>query len=81
MKKKVKKRKYKKVSFMLSNKQMKSLLNYCKARGTTPIKLIKKRIRTSIENFSESVPEKYFVKHTQLDLFDEKNENKLTETK
>jgi len=81
MKKKVKKRKYKKVAFMLSSKQMKSLLNYCKARGTTPIKLIKKRIRTSTENFAESVPDKYFVKHTQLDLFDDKTENNSTETK
>ena len=69
MKKKYKKKKFKKLTFMLSERQMKSLNNYCDARQTTPIKLIKKSIRTYIENFDRSVPDKYHVQHNQLDLF------------
>lgn len=61
--------KYKTVAFKLSAKQMKSLRNYCRARKTTPTKLIKKRIRYYTENFSHQVPEKYYVTHNQLDLF------------
>ena len=54
---------------MLSERQVKSLNNYCDARQTTPNKLIKKSIRTYIENFDKSVPDKYHVQHNQLDLF------------
>ena len=54
---------------MLSDRQMKSFRNYCKARGTTPNKLLKKSIRGYTEHFSLSVPEKYHVQHNQLDLF------------
>lgn len=75
MKKKNKKKKFKTFSFKLSERQMKSLTNYCNARNTTPNKLIKKSIRTYIENFDKSVPEKYHVQHNQLDLF-----NKETDT-
>jgi hypothetical protein len=69
--------KYKTVTFKLSAKQMKSLKNYCRARKTTPTKLIKKSIRYYIDNFAESVPEKYHVSHNQLDLF-EKEEDSLS---
>ena len=75
MKKRYKKKKFKKFTFMLSDRQMKSLKNYCSARNTTPNKLIKKSIRSYIEQFDKSVPEKYHVQHNQLDLF-----NKETET-
>lgn len=75
MKKRYKKKKFKKLNFMLSERQMKSLKNYCKARNTTPNKLIKKSIRIYIENFDKSVPKKYHVQHNQLDLF-----NKETDT-
>ncbi len=54
---------------MLSERQMKSLNNYCDARNTTPNKLLKKSIRLYIENFDKSVPQKYHVQHNQLDLF------------
>jgi len=53
---------------------MKSLENYCKARKTTPTKLIKRSIHDYIENFALEVPEKYHVSHNQLDLFEEDNE-------
>jgi len=70
-----KKRKpFKTVTFMLSNRQMKSLQNYCRARKTTPTKLIKKNIRNYIENFANEVPEKYHKSHNQLDLFKKEQE-------
>ncbi|UBM61827.1 hypothetical protein LA303_10460 [Candidatus Sulfidibacterium hydrothermale] len=69
-----KKNAFKTVTFKLSAKQMKSLKNYCKARKTTPIKLIKKSIRNYTENFSEEVPPKYYVTANQLDIFEENNQ-------
>ena len=69
-----KRKKFKTVSFMLSYRQMKSLQNYCKARKTTPTKLIKKTIRLYTENFASEVPEKYHEAHNQLDLFNKEHE-------
>ncbi len=58
---------------------MKSLKNYCKARKTTPTKLIKKRIRMYTESFANEVPEKYHITPNQLDLFNkEKEQESLT---
>ncbi len=74
MKKRYKKKKFKKLTFMLSERQKKSLDNYCDARQTTPNKLIKKSIRAYIENFHNSVPKKYHVQHNQLDLFNKEND-------
>jgi hypothetical protein len=54
---------------------MKSLRNYCRARRTTPTKLIKKSIRHYTENFSREVPEKYHATHNQLDLFTKEHES------
>ena len=71
-----KKAKYKTVAFKLSAKQMKSLKNYCRARKTTPTKLIKKSIRYYIENFSEEVPQKYYATTNQLDIFEDMNTEK-----
>ena len=71
MKKRHRKKKFKKFAFMLSERQMKSLKNYCEARQTTPNKLIKKSIRFYTENFFTKVPDKYQIKHNQLDLFRE----------
>jgi hypothetical protein len=68
-------KKYKTVEFKLSSRQMKSLRNYCRARRTTPTKLIKKSIRYYTENFSRDVPEKYHVTHNQLDLFNKEHES------
>ena len=66
---------YHSVQFKLSRKQMKSLRNYCRARKTTPNKLIKKSIRYYTENFSEGVPRKYYVTSNQLDMFSETDKN------
>ena len=53
---------------------MKSLRNYCRARKTTPTKLIKKRIRIYTESFAHEVPEKYHLTPNQLDLFEKEQE-------
>jgi hypothetical protein len=71
-----KKHAYKTVSFKLSARQMKSLKNYCRARKTTPIKLIKKNIRYFTENFAVEVPKKYHVSTNQLDIFEDSGSNK-----
>ena len=74
-KKKRKVIKYKIVTFKLSAKQMKSLKNYCRARKTTPTKLIKKSIRNYTEHFASEVPEKYHVTHNQLDMFKKEHQD------
>ncbi len=71
-----KKHKFKVVSFKLSAKQMKSLKNYCRARKTTPTKLIKKSIKYYIDNFSEDVPRKYYTTSNQLDIFNDSEGDK-----
>lgn len=69
-----KRKKFKTVTFMLSHRQMKSLRNYCKARKTTPTKLIKKSIRNYTEHFTNHVPEKFHETHNQLDLFNKEHD-------
>ncbi len=73
-KKRRKKPKYRKVTFKLSSRQKKSLLNYCEARRTTPVKLIKKMIRPYIENYTREVPEEYYITENQLSMFEDNNE-------
>ncbi|MBC8485308.1 MAG: hypothetical protein H8D45_04630 [Bacteroidetes bacterium] len=75
-KKRRKKIRYKKITFKLSAKQKKSFENYCKARKTTPTKLIKKLISRYINGFDKQVPDEYYVTENQLGLFDE-DENYL----
>lgn len=65
---------YKRVTFKLSTRQKRSLRNYCKARKTTPTKLIKKMINPFINNYADSVPEELYLTGNQLDLFEEKVE-------
>jgi len=65
----IKRKKHKTITFKLSARQMKSLKNYCRARKTTPIKLIKKNIRTYTESFADHIPERFFATHNQLDIF------------
>ncbi len=66
--------KYSKVTFKLTARQKKSLMNYCKARQTTPNKLIKKSIRRFITGFDQHVPIEYFITENQLDLFEDPSE-------
>jgi hypothetical protein len=68
-----KKVKYKEVALKLSKNQQRSLDNYCKARRTTPNKLIKKMIGRFLTNYSKVVPEESFVTANQLDLFEEEH--------
>jgi len=63
---------YKNITFKLTTRQKKSLVNYCRARRTTPTKLIKKMIRPYISNYDVHVPEELYVTENQLDLFDDK---------
>jgi hypothetical protein len=82
-KKRRKKVRYSKLIIKLSAKQKKSLQNYCKARKTTPSKLIKKSIKRFINGFDKEVPEAYYVTENQLALFDEIGEGydlKLTKS-
>ena len=71
-KKKNKKRKptrFKTIKIKVSTKQKKSLENFCKARRTTPNKIIKKAIRPLLENYVNAIPSKYQEKVKQLMLF------------
>ncbi|PKP35098.1 MAG: hypothetical protein CVU00_03940 [Bacteroidetes bacterium HGW-Bacteroidetes-17] len=70
-KRKARKTIYKIIDFKLSARQKKSLRNYCKARKTTPTKLIKKMIAPFINNYADSVPEELYNTANQLDLFEE----------
>ena len=62
---------YHAVTFKLSQGQYRSLKNYCKARRTTPIKLIKRCISRFISNYEYEVPPELYVTENQLDLFNE----------
>ena len=62
--------KYHAITFKLSAGQYRSLRNYCKARRTTPIKLIKKNIERFITAYEYEVPQDLYLTENQLDLFD-----------
>lgn len=70
--------KFKQIAFKLSEKQYRSLINYCRARKTTPLKLIKKNIDKFINGYDIQVPKQYFVSEKQLELF---NEQRVEEPK
>lgn len=63
------------VTFKLTQGQYKSLTNYCKARKTTPIKLIKKNIERFISHYEYGVPDELYLCENQLNLFDELTDN------
>ena len=63
--------KYHAITFKLSAGQYRSLRNYCKARRTTPIKLIKKNIERFITAYEYEVPQDLYLTENQLDLFSE----------
>lgn len=62
--------KYHAVTFKLTSGQYKSLRNYCKARKTTPIKLIKRSIERFISHYEYEVPAELYLTENQLQLFD-----------
>ena len=62
---------YHAVTFKLSQGQYKSLRNYCEARKTTPIKLIKRSISRFITNYEYEVPAELYLTENQLQLFED----------
>ncbi|MCK9453421.1 MAG: hypothetical protein M0Q90_17130 [Bacteroidales bacterium] len=69
--KKRRKPKNKTITFKLTESQFRSLSNYCKARKTTPVKLIKKNIEKYTTAYAKEVPPQYYVTENQLNLFSE----------
>lgn len=61
---------YHAVTFKLTSGQYKSLKNYCKARKTTPIKLIKRSIERFTSHYEYEVPAELYLTENQLNLFD-----------
>lgn len=62
---------YHAITFKLTTGQYRSLRNYCKARKTTPIKLIKRNISRFITAYEYEVPQELYVTENQLQLFDD----------
>lgn len=62
--------KFKTITFKVTARQKKSLVNFCRSRRTTPTKLIKKAIRPMLDNYAglktTSLPP---VALNQLELF------------
>ena len=58
-------------TFKLSQGQYRSLRNYCEARKTTPIKLIKRCISRFISNYEYEIPQELYVTENQLALFED----------
>ena len=63
--------KYHAITFKLSSGQYRSLRNYCKARKTTPIKLMKRNIERFITAYEYEVPADIYLTENQLELFRE----------
>ena len=63
--------KYHAITFKLTSGQYRSLRNYCKARKTTPIKLIKKNISRFITAYEYDVTTEVYLTENQLNLFEE----------
>lgn len=61
---------YHAVTFKLTSGQYRSLKNYCRARKTTPIKLVKKSIERFISHYEYEVPAELYLTENQLELFD-----------
>lgn len=61
--------KVKSLTFKLSHRQFQSLQNYCKINRTSPIKVIKLRIKDCIEEYSNEQIGKIAIPKNQLNLF------------
>ena len=70
-KKKIKKIKYRKVSFKLSDKQKKVIDRYCKLKKTTPTRMMKAAIKDYLLRSNASLPEEDYISENQLKLFDD----------
>ncbi|MDD4141438.1 MAG: hypothetical protein PHR20_01405 [Bacteroidales bacterium] len=68
---KKRKKPYKTVAFKLSPRQYRSLLNYCRFRRSTPIKVVKKAIVKYIECYSDEPSYESYITENQIDLFED----------
>ena len=68
-KKKRKPVRYKTITFTVTAKQKKSLVNFCRSRKTTPAKIIKKAIRPLLSDYSDLKVNHSNEKVNQLQLF------------
>lgn len=70
-KKKIKKIKYRKVSFKLTDKQKKVIERFCKLKRTTPTRMMKAAIKDYLIRHAASLPEDDYISENQLRLFDD----------
>lgn len=66
-----KRRRFKQMSFKLSNRQYSSLKNYCGIENTTPNKLIKGLLKSYIDEYTDEKIGKREIDEMQLSLFQE----------
>ncbi|MCD6091106.1 MAG: hypothetical protein J7J72_06370 [Bacteroidales bacterium] len=66
---KTRKNRFKSFTFKLSRRQYKSLLNYSKIKGTSPLKVVKGRIHDCIEEYSDEQIGRVETPKNQLNLF------------
>lgn len=61
--------KYRTITFKVTDRQKKSLLNFCKSRRTTPNKMIKKVLNPFLTNYAGLEVNTQHVSVNQLQLF------------
>ncbi len=61
---------YKTITLKVTSRQKRSLINFCKARRTTPNKIIKKAIRPLLQNYTNLEVTVHAEKVNQLELFE-----------
>ena len=65
------KKKFRKISFKLSKRQLDIIKRYCKYQDLTPNKLIKTAIREYLEKYKDDIPEEEdYISENQLKLWD-----------
>lgn len=69
--KKRRKTKFKAITFKLSERQSASLMRYCKACHTTPIKVIKRNLERYLGTYEYSTQQEIQVSERQLELFND----------
>jgi hypothetical protein len=79
-KKKVKKIRYKKINFKLSEKQKAIIDRYCKVHKTTANKLFKKAIKEYLLRNANLEEDSYYISENQLQLFDFEEEYEVEKT-
>jgi hypothetical protein len=65
-----KRKKFRKISFKLSYRQMDIINRYCKHQELTPNKLIKTSIKDYLEKYQDDIPNDGDVNENQLALWD-----------